>query len=116
MAGQMNRRQVQLAENGEVVAVADIQALMDGALVRATLHPESGHLPRGTRRRLVDVVLDLPEARGGDRLEATLPLGDAESLERLRERCHDMEARPAGATCLVDAALPRSAAGGRKPA
>jgi hypothetical protein len=35
-----------------------------------------------------------------------VPLGDAESLERLRERTEDAVTRPAGSTALVDADLP----------
>ena len=40
------------------------------------------------------------------RLEATVPLGDGESLERLREQTEDTITRPAGSTVLVDAELP----------
>ena len=33
--------------------------------------------------------MDLPEAQASARLEATVPLGDGESLEQLRERTED---------------------------
>jgi hypothetical protein len=33
--------------------------------------------------------MDLPEVQASTRLEATIPLGDGESLERLRERTED---------------------------
>jgi phage shock protein A len=36
---------------------------------------------------------------------ATMPLGDTEMLDRVRERCDDVEARAAGATKLVEARL-----------
>lgn len=110
MAAEQNGRHVELAENGEVVALADVEPLEDQGVLRASLHARSGHLPTGTRTRLVDAVLDLPETRDSNRLEATLPLGDAESLDRLRERCDEVQTRPAGASCLVDAALPTDAA------
>jgi hypothetical protein len=58
--------------------------------------------PRG----LVDAVMDLPEVRASSRLEATVPLGDAELLERLRERTQDTVTRPAGSNALVDAGIP----------
>jgi len=48
-------------------------------------------------------VLDLPEVRASVRLEATVPLGDAEALQRLRERARETVTRPAGSTALVDA-------------
>ena len=51
-------------------------------------------------------VMDSPEAQAGSRLEATIPLGDAESLERLRERTEDTVTRAAGSTALVDADIP----------
>jgi hypothetical protein len=40
------------------------------------------------------------------RMEATIPLGDGESLERLRERTEDAVTRPAGSTALLDANIP----------
>ena len=55
--------------------------------------------------------MDLPEVQDSARLEATVPLGDAESLERLRERAEDTVTRPAGSTALVDAARKRQPGG-----
>ena len=70
------------------------------------LHAESGHLPVGSRAKLVDAVLDLPELHGNvAHLEATIPLGDTESLQRLRERTDHMTTRAAGSTALIDADL-----------
>ena len=109
MPAEQNGRQVEVAEHGEVVAVANIEPTDDQGTVRASLHAQAGHLPTGARTRLVDAVLDLPQTQDSNRLEATLPLGDAESLDRLRERCDDVQVRPAGASCLVDAALPADA-------
>ena len=74
--------------------------------VRASLLPASGHTPPGSRASLVDAVMDLPQVQAGSRLEATVPLGDAESLERLRERTEDIVTRPAESTALVDADIP----------
>jgi hypothetical protein len=53
----------------------------------------------------VDAVLDLPEVRDSAHLEATLPAGDSESLQRLRERTEDMSTRSAGSSALVEADL-----------
>jgi hypothetical protein len=60
----------------------------------------------GTRAGLVDAVMDLPEVQASARLEAAVPRGDGESLERLRERTEDTATRPAGSTTLVDADIP----------
>jgi hypothetical protein len=85
--------------------------------VRASLLPSYGHTPPGSRASLVDAVMDLPEVQASSRLEATVPLGDAESLERLRERTEDTVTRPAGSTALVDADVPpgRPAGPGQEP-
>ena len=109
MSAERDVRQVIVAEHGEVVAVADVEPTDDQGVIRASLHAQAGHLPTGARTRLVDEVLDLPQTKDGNRLEATLPLGDAESLGRLQERCDEVQARPAGASCLVDATLPTDA-------
>ena len=50
--------------------------------------------------------MDLREVLASSRLKATVPLGDAESLERLRERTDDTVTRPVGSTLLVDADIP----------
>jgi len=105
MTGESNRS-IELVDDGHVVAVADVEPVDGSTVIRASLHTEAGHLPVGARARLVDAVLDLGETRQHRRLEATLPLGDVEALERLRARCEDVQTRPAGATCLVDATLP----------
>jgi hypothetical protein len=51
-------------------------------------------------------VMDLPEVQASSRLQATIPLGDADSLQRLRERTEDAVIRSAGSTALVDADIP----------
>ena len=85
--------------------------------VRTSLLPSSGHTPPGSRASLVDAVMDQPEVQASSRLEATVPLGDAESLERLRERTKDAVTRPAGSTALVDADIPPASRGeaGQEP-
>jgi hypothetical protein len=50
--------------------------------------------------------MDLPEVQSSDRVEASVPYGDGESLDRLRQRTEDSRTRVAGATTLLDANLP----------
>jgi len=92
-------------EDGRHVAAADIE-VVDPSEVRASLHVESGHLPVGTRTRLVDAVLDTPEVSSCEHVQVALPLGDTEILDRVRERCDTSDVRAAGASCLVEADLP----------
>ena len=98
-------RHVELRDNGQVVATAQVTMPAEGT-ARTSLHAASGHIAPGWRRELVDAVMDLPEVRASRRLEATIPLGDGELLGRLRERTSDARARPAGSTVLIDANIP----------
>jgi uncharacterized phage protein gp47/JayE len=100
-------RHVEVKDGDQTVAAAEVTALDNAeGTVRTSLLPASGHTPPGSRASLVDAVMDLPEVQASSRLEATIPLGDAESLERLRERTEDTVTRPAGSTVLVDADIP----------
>jgi hypothetical protein len=100
-------RRVEIKHDDQTVAAADVTASAHGGrTARASLHPNSGHITPGSRARLVDAVLDLPEVQASERLEATVPLGDGESLQRLRERTGTAQTRPAGSTALVDATIP----------
>jgi hypothetical protein len=92
-------------EFGRTVAAARIEVI-DPASIRASLHVESGHLPVGSRQRLVDAVLDEPEVRARRMLHVALPLGDTELLQHVRQRCTTGEPRAAGVSCLIDAELP----------
>jgi hypothetical protein len=96
---------VEVKAGEQTVAAAEVTCEQAGGTVRTSLYPSSGHVPAGSRARLVDTVLDLPEVRASARLEATIPLGDTEALQRLRERTRDAVTRPAGSTALVDAAI-----------
>jgi len=106
------RKHVEIDIGGRVVATADVERPESAGPVRAVLYVESGHLPTGSRTRLVDAMFDLPELQGGEHLEAAVPIGDAEILDRLRQRCVEVRTRPAGATCLVEAQLPRPRSAG----
>jgi hypothetical protein len=106
-------RRVEVKDGGQTVAAAEVQPLeQPEGIVRTSLHPPSGHFPPGSRASLVDAVLELPEVQASSRLEATVPLGDTESLERLRERTEETVTRPAGSTALVDAEIPGHAGSG----
>jgi hypothetical protein len=109
---------VEVKDHDQTVAAAEVRTLDHPAgTIRTSLLPSSGHTPPGSRASLVDAVMDLPEVQASSRLEATVPLGDAESLERLRERTEVSVTRPAGSTALVDAEIPPGGPAGtsRKP-
>jgi hypothetical protein len=94
-------------DDGQVLATAEITPTENAGVVHSDLHVEAGHLPTGTRSRLVDAVLEHPIVGSADTLMATMPISDAEMLDRVRERADDVEARAAGATKIVEAHLDR---------
>jgi hypothetical protein len=106
-------RHVELKNEEEhVTAVAEVTTEAGPAgTVRASIYAKSEHVRPGDRTHLVDAVMDLPEVRASDRVEATVPYGDVESVERLRERTVGAVLRAAGATTLLDANVKRDTAG-----
>jgi hypothetical protein len=107
MTGPRAQRHIEVKDDNQTVAAATVTASPEpGGSVQASLHAASGHITPGTRASLVDAVMDLPEVQESTRLKATVPLGDTETLWRLRERTEDAATRPAGSTALVDANIP----------
>jgi hypothetical protein len=102
-----NSHHVEVKDGDQTVAAAEVTTVRHAeGTVRTSLQPSAGHTPPGSRASLVDAVMGLPEVQASSRLEATVPLGDAESLERRRERTADAVTRPADSTALVDADIP----------
>ena len=100
-------RHVEIKDGDQTVAAAEVTTSPEpGATAQASLHAASGHIAPGSRASLVNAVMDLPEVQASGHLRATVPLGDSESLQRLRERTDDTATRPAGSTALVDAKIP----------
>ena len=107
-------RHIEIRDGDQMIAAAEVMTCRGAAgTARVWVRAMPGHVTPGRRASLVDAVMDLPEVQASARLEATVPLGDTELLERLRQRTHDAVTRPAGCTALVDAAIPhgRPAAG-----
>jgi hypothetical protein len=96
---------IEIEDHGRTLATAEMHPDDGTGVLHSDLHVESGHLPAGTGARLVDAVLDSSDADDADHLRATMPIGDTEMLERVRERCDDVEARAVGATKIVEARL-----------
>ena len=112
------RHTIQIEDDGLTLASAEVHATDRPGVVHTDLHAESGPLPPSTRTRIVDALLEHPDVHSADHMVATMPLGDTEMLQRVRERCEDVEVHAAGATKIVDARLTRtggSAAEGGAP-
>jgi hypothetical protein len=98
--------EIAIEADGRLAATAKVSPTQDPDVVRCAMHVESGQLPAGSRSSLVDAVLDDPQVRGASHLTATMPIGDTEMVERVRERAASVELRAAGATKLVEVELP----------
>jgi len=96
---------IRIEDDGRVLATAEVSPVDAHGVVHSDMHVESGHLPQGTRTRLVDAVLDSPQLGGAETLVATMPISDSEMLERVRERTDEVATRAAGATKIVEARL-----------
>jgi hypothetical protein len=104
MTDREDARRVEIRDGDQTVAAAEVSQ-RPGGIARASLSAASGHVAPGRRADLVDAVVDSPEVQESNRLEATIPLGDSETLDRLRERTEETTTRPAGSTALVDASV-----------
>jgi hypothetical protein len=110
-------RHIEVKEGDRTVAAAEVTtARGPEGTARTSLRAMTGHVAPGYRADLVDAVMDLPEVQASTRLEATIPLGDGELLERLRERTQGAVTRAAGSTALVDADIPQLDADIPRPA
>jgi hypothetical protein len=116
MSGHDSHEHVEIREGDHAVAGADVTTSADSAgTARASLHAAAGHVAPGHRASLVDAVMDLPQVQESERLEAAAPLGDGESLERLRERTENSTTRPAGSSVLLEASIPAGGSGQDSP-
>ena len=100
-----DRQTITIEDHGRPVASAEVHVTDRAGVVHTDLHADPGALPPGTRAHLVDAVIEHPVVHSAEHLVATMPTGDTEMLERVRERCEDVETRAAGATKIVDARL-----------
>src|SRR3954451_3945526 len=53
-------------DSGQVLATAEITPPEHAGVVHSELHDDAGHLPPGTRSRLVDAVLEHPTVDSAD--------------------------------------------------
>src|SRR4051812_31721777 len=95
---------ITIDDDGRLLAEADVRTTNQA--VQAQLRGEGGDPPAGPPTQVVDAGLDSTHAQPRLPLHATVPAGDAEMLQRMRERCTTVTTRAAGATCQVDTETP----------
>jgi hypothetical protein len=106
MTPSQDPREIAVQVDGHLAGIATVSHTDDPDVVRSAMHVESGHLPPGARSSLVDAVLDDPDVRRASHLTASMPTGDTEMVDRVRERADSVELRATGATKVVEAELP----------
>jgi hypothetical protein len=99
-------RQITVEDEGAVVAQASV-SVSDGHVAHAQVHVASGHLPVGTRQKMVDAVHEAVCEDDGRHLTASVPLGDAELVQGLTDHLDDVTLRAAGATSIIDGDVKR---------
>jgi hypothetical protein len=101
-------RQITVTQEGRMVAFATVTT-NDNHELFANIHIESGHVPMQTRPALLDALMSVAGTDGARRLNLVVPMGDC-LIEDLHQCCEVRTTRPAGATCLIGAVPPTSAA------
>ena len=97
----VDRRQISVEENGEVLAEATISAPDGDEGARAAVTVAPGHLPVGTRQKMADAVHEAVCDDNARHLTATVPIGDAELVDGIRGHLSDVEVRAAGASSII---------------
>lgn len=95
-------KQISVEENGEVLAQATISPPDENHAARAEVTVAPGHLPVGTRQKMADAVYEAVCDDHAGHLTATVPKGDAELVEGIRDHLSDVELRAAGATSIIE--------------
>jgi hypothetical protein len=85
------------------VAKDTIQLDDDGQHAVASVPGQAGPRQPGQQTEVVDEVLDDPRVQHGKHVTVSVPRGDVEALERVRERLDVTSTRPAGSTVIVEA-------------
>lgn len=98
-------KQITVEEDGQVLAQATVSVPDENNESRAQVNVAPGHLPVGTRQKVVDAVHEAVTEDHADRLTATVPIGDAELVEGMRSNLDDVELRAAGATSIIRGAV-----------
>lgn len=94
-------KQIVFEQDGQVLAQATVSTADEHGASRAQVHMASGHIPVGTRQKVVDAVHEAVTEENAKRLTATVPCGDAELVEGIRYHLDHVELRAAGATSII---------------
>lgn len=94
-------RHITIASGDDVLAEASVSTPDDDGEVRVAVHVAPGQLPAGARQRMADAIHDTLSNDNAERVTASVPLGDAELVDGIREHLVHAELRAAGATSII---------------
>lgn len=90
------------------VARETIDVTEDGSHAVVSVPGTSGHHQPGERRELAQEVLSDDRIAKAEHVTASVPLGDSEALDEVRERLHSETSRAAGSTVIVEGSTQES--------
>lgn len=97
-----DKKQISIEENGQVLAEATITAPDKNNDARAEVTVAPGHLPVGTRQKMADAVHEAVCDGNAAHLTATVPHGDAELVNGIRDHLSNVDLRAAGASSIIE--------------
>ena len=97
----VEKRRISVEEDGEILAEATISSPDDDDCARAEVTVAPGHLPLGTRQKMADAVHEAACDDNADHLTATVPKGDVELVDGIRDHLSEVELRSAGASSII---------------
>ena len=97
-----DQRKISVEDGGEVVAQATVTTPEGTGAAHAEVSMAPGHLPVGTRRMVADAVHEAVVADHAGHLTASVPQGDAELVDGIRDHLSDVHVRAAGATTIIE--------------
>ncbi|MET1006034.1 MAG: hypothetical protein ABWX96_10820 [Propionibacteriaceae bacterium] len=108
-----DEREITVEGSGEVLARATVTTPDGSGEARAQVSMAPGHLPVGTRQRVADAVHEAVVADHAGHLTASVPVGDAELVDGIRDRLSDVHVRAAGASCIIEGDVDPPGQGGQ---
>lgn len=100
----MDDKRITVEQDGEVLAQATVSVSHedDEAHALAQVAVAAGHLPVGTRQKMVDAVHAAVTEDHAAHLTASVPLGDAELVQGVSSHLDDVQLRAAGSTSIIE--------------
>jgi hypothetical protein len=94
-------KHITVEHDGQVLSQAIVSPADQHHEARAHVHVAPGHLPAGTHQQMADAILEAVTQDHAERLTASVPRGEAELVENIRDHLTDVELRSAGASSII---------------